>query len=94
MGTDGGCFFNISVTHDCVCFLPESCLGPEIAPCPVQPVLGREKTVVEGNFLQEHPSCKGDSEGREKGNKRQSKELQGAGHGPRMELIGKEVRSE
>lgn len=52
------------------------------------------KRVVEGNFLQEHPSCKGDSEGREKGNKRQSKELQGPGHGPRVELIGKEVRSE
>lgn len=69
MGTDGGCFFNVSVTHDCVCFLAESYLGPETAPCSVQPVLGCERTVVDGNFLKEPLSCEGDSEGREEANK-------------------------
>lgn len=39
-------------------------------------------------------SCEDDSEGREEGNKWQSKELQGAEHGPKVELIGKAVRSE
>lgn len=49
--TSAGYFFNVSVTHTCVCFLTESCLGPEMALHSFQPVLGCERTVVEGNFL-------------------------------------------
>lgn len=74
--TAGGYFFNVSVTHACVCFSTESHLRPELALHSVQPVLGYERTVVEGNFLWDHPSC-GVSERREKSNKWQAEELQG-----------------
>lgn len=94
VGTAGGYFFHVSATHACVCFLTESCLGPETSLHSVQPVLGCEKTVVEGNFLPEHPSCGGVSEGREKGNKGQAERLQRARRGPKAELIGEAVRSE
>lgn len=50
-------------------FLAESCLGPVMAPCSVQPVLGCQRTGLGGNFLQQSLSWEGDSEGREEGSK-------------------------
>lgn len=49
--TAGGYFYNVSVTHACIYFSTESHLRPEMALHSVQPLLGYERTVVEGNFL-------------------------------------------
>lgn len=76
IGTAGDYFYNVSVTSACICFLTGSCHGLETALCSVQPLLGCEKTAVEGSFLQEHSSCGGVSEGRGTNNKQKSfKEL-------------------
>lgn len=68
MSTDGAASLT-SVSPMTVCFLAESCLGPEMAPCSVQPVLGYASTVLESNFLQELLGCEGDSERTEEGKK-------------------------
>lgn len=93
VGSAGG-YFNTSIAYTCICFLTETCLGPEMALHSVKPMLGCERRGVVGHFLWEHSVCGGASGEREEGNKQQAGKLQGTVRGPKMEVTLAAVRSE